>query len=89
MNPYKQLVAINAKIAMVALHEQSKVLERQISYQQRLVQENCQHVDTTTIRKYYEGGYDYVSSVIVTETCDLCSKIIASGNDPAHKGSHA
>ena len=51
--------------------------------------DNCQHESETVHSKYHEGGYDYVSQIAVTHTCDLCGKLLKSYNDPHHKGNYA
>ena len=89
MNQDKQTVAELAKAEMLRLWAEVDVLNRRIDYQRRLLTTHCQHVSETVHRKYHEGGYDYVSEVIITHTCDLCGKLLKSYKDPNHKGSHA
>jgi len=89
MNQDKQNVAELAKAEMIRLWEQVDNLNKRIDYQRRLLDTHCQHVSETVLSKYYSGGYDYVSSVHITHTCDLCGKILKSYDDPHHRGSHA
>jgi len=89
MNQDKQNVAELAKAEMIRLWEQVDNLNKRIDYQRRLLDTHCQHVSETVKEKYYNGGYDYVSSVHITHTCDLCGKILKYYNDPHHRGSHA
>lgn len=89
MNQDKQTVAEIAKAELKRLWSEVDNLNKRIDYQRRLLDTHCQHVSETVHSKYYEGGYDYVSSIAVTHTCDLCGKLLKSYNDPRHKGSHA
>jgi hypothetical protein len=89
MNQDKQNVAELAKAEMIRLWEQVDNLNKRIDYQRRLLDTHCQHVSETVLSKYHEGGYDYVSSIQITHTCDLCGKILEAYNDPHHKGNHA
>lgn len=90
MHLHKQLVAINAKIELISLKEQSEVLRRQIAYQEHLVRENCQHVHTSTILSYnkvaFKYDYKYLDSLI--DTCNLCSRV-HSFYTAKYKGSYA
>lgn len=89
MNQDKHTAAKLAKAEMQKLWAEVDVLNRRIDYWRRVVNENCQHSEETVNRKYYHGGYDYVSEIAVTHTCDLCGKLLKSYNDPKHRGSHA
>lgn len=89
MNQDKQTVAEIAKAEMTRLWAEVDNLNKRIDYQRRLLTTHCQHVSETITRKYYEGGYDHVSEVAVTHTCDLCGKLLKSYNDPNHRGSYA
>ena len=53
------------------------------------LRKQCTHPTTVTSEKYYSGGYDYISSVVITVTCTLCDKILKSYDDPKHKGCHS
>jgi hypothetical protein len=55
----------------------------------RNLQKQCPHPTSKTDSKYYEGGYDYLSSVRITVTCSICNKILKSYDDPKHKGMHS
>lgn len=89
MDYNKQLKAVDAKISMELLSTQIKELDDKMDTYRKVLESNCQHENTTRTEKYYNGGYDYVSSVRITITCDLCSKILQSYDDPKHRGSHA
>ena len=89
MNQDKHTAAKLAKVEMTKLWDQVTILNKRIDYWRRVLDENCQHTDETVKEKYYNGGYDYVSSVHITHTCDLCSKVLKSYDDPNHKGSYA
>lgn len=53
------------------------------------LQKLCSHPTTKTTSKYYEGGYDYTSSVRITVKCTICEKVLESYDDPKHKGQRA
>jgi hypothetical protein len=89
MDQDKENVAELAKAEMIRLWKQVDNLNKRIDYQRRLLDTHCQHVSETVLSKYYNGGYDYVSSIHITHTCDLCGKILRSYDDPHHRGSHA
>lgn len=50
------------------------------------LQNQCPHPTSATTKKYYGGGYDYLSSVRVTVTCTICEKILEAYDDPKHQG---
>lgn len=54
------------------------------------LQNLCTHPTVTTTRKYYGGGYDYLSSIRITTKCTftLCEKILETYDDPKHQGQH-
>ena len=89
MNQDKQIVAELAKAEMLRLWAEVDVLNRRIDYQHELLHKYCQHVSETVHKKYYEDGYNYVSEIVVTHTCDLCGKLLKSYNDPNHRGNYA
>jgi hypothetical protein len=86
MDYNKQLKAVDAKISMELLASQVKELDDRMDSYRKVLETNCQHENTTKVEKYYDGGYDYVSSVRITVTCDLCNKILESYDDPKHRG---
>jgi hypothetical protein len=88
MDQDKQHVAELAKAEMIRLWEQVDNLNKRIDYQRRLINEHCQHVSVSVRSKYNSGGYDYVSSIQITHTCDLCGKILEAYNDPHHRGTY-
>jgi hypothetical protein len=63
------------------IHDKIQDLTKQIS----LV---CTHPVITKERHYSSGGYDYVSSVTITETCVVCGEVVNQYDDPNHKGYH-
>lgn len=89
MDLNKHLIAINAAIALKELNTEREELRSKVDRQRDILERNCQHPDVTKSSKYYEGGYDYVSSIMITHTCDLCHKVLKYYDDPSHKGSHA
>ena len=89
MNQDKNTAAKLAKVEMQKLWAEVDILNRRIDYWRRVMDDNCQHESESVYSKYYEGGYDYVSEIAVTHTCDLCGKLLKSYKDPNHKGSHA
>lgn len=52
------------------------------------LRKKCPHPTQKTDRHYSSGGYDYLSSVTVTQTCTICGKVIKSYDDPNHHGTH-
>lgn len=81
-------------LVMLKYHimEYDKEIERAKKARQELVDKldrKCTHPTIKVDSKYYEGGYDYVSSVKITHTCTLCDKIVKSYDDPTHQGMHA
>ena len=88
MNSDKHYVAELAKGELTRLWDQVDNLNKRIDYQRRLITENCQHVDFSVRTKYNSGGYDHVSSVHITHTCDLCGKILKAYDDPHHHGTY-
>lgn len=52
------------------------------------LERKCTHPTTATTRDYIPGGYDYVSSVIITTKCTLCNKVTESYDDPKHRGNY-
>jgi vesicle coat complex subunit len=52
------------------------------------LQDACMHPTVNTKDYYCSGGYDYLSSVTITETCAVCNKVLKSYDDPNHKGYH-
>ena len=89
MDQNKDTAARLAKVEMQQLWDQVTQLNKRIDYWRQILDANCQHTSETVRSKYYEGGYDYVSTVHVTHTCDVCGKILKAYNDPNHKGTHA
>lgn len=89
MNQDKQTVAELAKAELIRLWTEVEVLNKRLDYQRRLLETHCQHISETVHRKYYSGGYDYVSGIAITHTCDLCGKLLKSYNDPHYKGTYA
>lgn len=63
-------------------------LNNELQERLKTLQKRCSHPTTKTDRKYYSGGYDYVSSISITTTCTLCDKILESYDDPNHVGRH-
>jgi hypothetical protein len=53
------------------------------------LQKLCPHPTTKTTSKYYDGGYDYLSSVRIMVQCTICEKVLESYDDPKHRGHHA
>lgn len=53
------------------------------------LERKCNHPTIHVQSKYFTGGYDHVSSVIITHTCTLCGKVVKSYDDPNHRGTHA
>lgn len=49
----------------------------------------CDHPTTTTTEHYNSGGYDYLSSVVITQKCTICDTVVNQYYDPKHKGSYA
>lgn len=86
MDYKKQLKAVDTKISMELLHTQIKELAEKLDEHRKVLDANCQHEHTTVKRDYKEGGYDYVSSVTITETCNLCHKILLVKDDKGHRG---
>jgi len=89
MNQDKQIVAELAKAEMVRLWAEVDVLNKRIDYQRRLLDTHCQHVSESVRSKYYAGGYDHVSGITITHTCDLCGKLLKLYEDPHHRGTYA
>ena len=89
MNQDKQIVAELAKAEMLRLWEQVDSLNKRIDYQRRLLTTHCQHVSETVKEKYFPGGYDDLSWVSISHTCDLCGKLLKSYSDPNHRGNYA
>ena len=89
MNQDKNTAAKLAKVEMQKLWAEVDILNRRIDYWRRVMDDNCQHESESVYSKYYEGGYDYVSEIAVTHTCDLCGKLLKSYKDPNHKGNYA
>lgn len=71
------------------LREEIKNGNKELIERINTLQRQCSHPTFKTDSKYYEGGYEYVSSVRITKTCTICEKILESYNDPQHRGSHA
>jgi hypothetical protein len=70
-------------------------LERQsirLSYRARAlltaVQEICPHPEVRKEDKYYPGGYDFLSTVVISEYCKDCGKLLKYYDDPEHRGTH-
>jgi len=89
MNHDKNTAAKLAKVEMQKLWTEVDILNRRIDYWRRVMDDNCQHESETVHSKYHEGGYDYVSEIAITHTCDLCGKLLKSYNDPHYKGNYA
>lgn len=89
MNHDKQLVAELAKAEMLRLWTDVDNLNKRIDYQRRLLDTHCQHVSESVRSKYHPGGYDHVSEIHITHTCDLCGKLLKSYSDPHHRGTYA
>ena len=89
MNHDKNTAAKLAKVEMQKLWTEVDILNRRIDYWRRVMDDNCQHESETVHSKYHEGGYDYVSEIAITHTCDLCGKLLKSYNDPHHRGNYA
>lgn len=87
MTDVTKLMEIKAEIASVA-SEIVKLNEKLHTLRQEL-EETCTHPTTATERIYHEGGYDYVSEVIIVKTCTICNKAVSSEPDPSHVGRHA
>ncbi len=49
----------------------------------------CNHSDVVITRVFNQGNYYDVSSVDVTETCNICNKILRNYYDPNHRGYHS
>lgn len=74
------------------IDEKSKEVQRlnkEIDELQDKLVRNCTHPTAIKTEKYNSGGYDYVSSVVITHTCTICGKVLKSYEDPNHKGYHA
>jgi hypothetical protein len=56
-------------------------------YKEQLTKE-CTHPTTKRTAKYDSGGYDYVSTITITDACTICG-FETSFKDPTHKGSYA
>jgi len=89
MNYDKHTAAKLAKAEMQKLWAEVDILNTRIDYWRRVMDDNCQHESESVYSKYHEGGYDYVSEIHITHTCDLCGKLLKSYSDPHHRGTYA
>jgi hypothetical protein len=89
MNQDKHTAAKLAKVEMQKLWAEVDNLNTRIDYWRRVMDDNCQHESESVLSKYHEGGYDYVSTIAITHTCDLCGKLLKSYNDQHHRGTYA
>lgn len=65
-----------------------KDLEMDFAITSDTLKEQCTHPTTETTEKHCRGGYDYVSSIVITKTCTICRKVLESYDDLTHKGTH-
>ena len=89
MNHDKHTAAKLAKVEMQKLWAEVDILNTRIDYWRRVMDDNCQHESESVRSKYHPGGYDYVSEIHITHTCDLCGKLLKSYSDPHHRGTYA
>ena len=89
MDLQKQLKAINAALQLEALAQEDKLLSSRISIQRQILTENCQHESLSKKENYIVGTYSNKSYVMITETCDLCSKVIRHYEKKNHYGNYA
>lgn len=50
------------------------------------IQEKCPHTSIRKEDKYFRGGYDYRSSIVISEYCEHCGKLLKFYDDPTHQG---
>lgn len=62
--------------------------EKELTERWNTLQKQCDHPTVKIDQSYHSGGYDYVSSVIITHTCTICDKVLKSYEDPKHKGQY-
>lgn len=69
------------------LELQAKLLSNRSSSLKYKVQEDlCEHTKINKVERYYSGGYDYKSSVVISEYCEHCGKLLKFYDDPTHQG---
>lgn len=87
-NPLTPEQVRNNILEIEHLDRQSKRLSFRAQAMLATVQDLCPHPETRKEDKYYPGGYDFVSTIVISEYCKDCGKLLKYYDDPNHKGTH-